>query len=616
MSEMKKCQQLMDDMIKSLSFNPLQPIEMGHDSNFYSPYKYVSGTNGGFMPYDSKYWAQEGRVVETQDGHNIYYENDAFMRRHGIAKSEAKSDKFERCVKKVKKKQGGEEPYNPWAVCHSSVGKAFIGEVLDELISKGGPGSGRHPGPDHEPLGAGGTTMDGKDSVFYQNPFKKIAHAMKMKDIMAKKEKEAEEKKKKEEAERKKPEAEKHKEDIRRLVSYMKSEDDMDNEKDLMKSLGFTSEPVKLVEHVEDNGEIAKSIKEGGIMPQGRYSLDAHERPAQMILKSYGDENLKDNHGEKFHKDNDKKVEKMVTKIDEVENKDDTPKSRKLPDTALGKSLGIEETEEVIKAGDEIINKALFYEGKGVIAQVDEKREMSKDDHFRELQWKIDELKRMKEVAWTIEDELPEAKEAFKAKFAACKAAAKKCLAAYNSAKKSMSAGDALEELLKSEKKEEAKEKKLGKKIADAVDDMAEGEAEEAVEEHEDDMHKKSAADILNDLVKATTDGSVRDRYQAGGDDEDGGDEQDGGAMDDEEDADAPDEATAEAIKEMKAGRIAGSERGSEEEALKSFSMDELAKACNPKDYKDLDQMSEEAHGKAKRIGKKVADMHENSKGK
>lgn len=475
--------QLMDDMVKGLSFDPYAPINMGPSSKYHSPYRYVDGVNGGFMPQDSKYWAEQGKIVETEQGHNSYYENDRYIKMH---KSEG------------------------------------LQEALDQLI-KGGPGSGRHKGPEHEPLGAGGTTIEGKESAFYMNPLKKIAEKMRMKDIVAKKDKEAEEKKKKEKEERVKPAAEKHKEDIRRLASYMKSEDEMDdNEKQLMKSQGFTSAPISLIDMKEDNTELAKSIEAGGIQPQGRYSTDAEQRPHQNMMKAYGSENLKNNHGEKFHKDNDKEVEKKVTKIDEVENKDDTPKSRKLPDTALGKS---EETEKAL-------------------------------DHL-------------------------------------------------------MKSGDM------AAAKMEAKEKKGKKKITEGVDDMIDSE----MDEHEDDMHKKSTADLLNDLTKgATSDGSLRDRYDDQGKGGDGGmaegdADNDGGAVDTEDDE--VDEAQQEAVKELKEGQTKGEDRGAAEEAFKSDGgLAGLAKACGPKDFKNLDELSEEGHDKAKKLGKKVKDMHENSKGK
>lgn len=421
--EMKECGLIIDDMIKSLSFDPMKPIEMNQFSNYYSPYSYVDGNGGGFMPHHSAYWKNQGIRYEKMD----YSSTDRFYDKYvHMNKSEETND------------------------------------ALDFLI-KGGVGSGR-------------TT----DPYSHLSP---AALASKKLDDKAKEEKKP-----------KKKNDEQHAKDVARLVSYMKSEDNMSKENDVLKSLGFTvgnAEEISLIQSVEENENVVKSIQNNDFHFDGR--LDTETRtPVQALAKSYGDENLKNTHGEKFHKDNNKEVEKMVTTVDEVKypKEGEEKKSRKLI---------VDKSSSIITEDEEKILKGMFYEYKSINEIKD--AEPNKECIFGDLKWKMEDLKRMKDLAYVIEDELPEAKELFKKKYNALKKEASDLLSKYNSTKKSLS--EAFDDLMKSEKKEEKKENKIGEKIANAVDEMAEGEAEEAVENHEDDMHKKSTADLLNDLIKA-----------------------------------------------------------------------------------------------------------------
>jgi hypothetical protein len=432
--KMSECVDILDDMVKSLTFDPAKPYEMGAFSPHYSPYKHIAGTNGGFMPHSSKYWAGQNKRYQREEYMDQYRRNDSF----------GKSESFEETNE--------------------------VTEALD-FLTKGGPGSGRHGKDPHSHLSPAFLASQKADQ--------------KMKE---KKETPSDDKKKRDED---------HAKEVARLVSYMKSEDnEMSKENDIMKSLGFTVgnvEEMNLIQSVEENTDVVKSIENN----------DFHIGSKAGLNKSFGDENLKNTHGEKFHKDNDKDVEKKVTKIDEVKypKEGEMPKSRKL-DTESQKSLG-----------------------------------------------------------------------------------------------------DTINDLIKGEKKEE----KAKAKVAEGVDDMIDAE----VKEHEDDMHKKSLVEVLNDLSKAeapdmrTKEEKARDEGEEAPEPE--------AQLDDE--GNEMDEAEVEAAKEIKDNEQVGADAVKSENILA-----DLVKACGGGDAieemqaGDLDKMQADAHKKSKKVKKKdIKVMHENS---
>jgi hypothetical protein len=161
---------------------------------------------------------------------------------------------------------------------------------------------------------------------------------------------------------------------------------------------------------------------------------------------------------------------------------------------------------------DEDLVKGLF-ESREKMAIKTKAEAPSKDDMFWDLKRAIRDMKEMKELRYTIEDELPEAKEAFEAKYSACKAKAKKYLTKYNSMKKSqnedVNMAKSIEEMI-----DETLEKGYGmKKMMDKKDvkDVAEKEAKEEVKDHKDKMHKmkKSLIALKDEIIKSYEDAGL-----------------------------------------------------------------------------------------------------------
>lgn len=60
---------------KALSHDPFRPVEVGMDSPYYSPYKVAP--EGGFLPYSSQHWADQGKDQSS------YLTTDQFYERYG-----------------------------------------------------------------------------------------------------------------------------------------------------------------------------------------------------------------------------------------------------------------------------------------------------------------------------------------------------------------------------------------------------------------------------------------------------------------------------------------------------------------------------------------------------
>jgi len=89
MKSMKECLDIMEDMIKSLSFNPERPVEMSPDNSNYQPYNFV---DGGYLPYDSEHWQQFGKNPED------YLDNDLFHRKY-LSTKKSVADALDSLVK-------------------------------------------------------------------------------------------------------------------------------------------------------------------------------------------------------------------------------------------------------------------------------------------------------------------------------------------------------------------------------------------------------------------------------------------------------------------------------------------------------------------------------------
>lgn len=74
----KESQSKIERIEKALSHDPFNPIEMNYDSPYYNPYKMAP--EGGFLPYTSQHWADQGKDQSN------YLTTDQFYDRYGEVK--------------------------------------------------------------------------------------------------------------------------------------------------------------------------------------------------------------------------------------------------------------------------------------------------------------------------------------------------------------------------------------------------------------------------------------------------------------------------------------------------------------------------------------------------
>ena len=354
MKEMKECISILDEMVKGMSFDPNKPIVMTPQAPYYNPYGFVAGENGGFMPYNSKHWGTKAPIDNPT--FNSYWENDKYLRDHGIMKSK------DAVGKKISKlKDEGKPQDQAVAIAldmerRGDLSKKSLEECLNDII-KGGPGSGRHKGVDNETdwsaSGLSGHPRSGESD--------KRMTRQRMMEIMNKKDKEREEKEKKDKESKKIEE----KQNPLRNLFFNRSEE---MEKDIFKSLGISTEERSLIEHVDENQEVAKSIENNDFHLDGRLDTEARNTVQQLhFAKSYGSENLKNTHAEDKHKDNDKKVKKMVEEVGEIKA-DEEPETRKfdkkfasisatLDDLIKGEKKEAKAKEKMAEAVDDMIDE-------------------------------------------------------------------------------------------------------------------------------------------------------------------------------------------------------------------------------------------------------------------
>ena len=58
------------DIRKALSHDPFTPVNMGHDSEYYNPYKY-SYEDGAYMPHTPEYWYEQGKDPQVDEYHTV-----------------------------------------------------------------------------------------------------------------------------------------------------------------------------------------------------------------------------------------------------------------------------------------------------------------------------------------------------------------------------------------------------------------------------------------------------------------------------------------------------------------------------------------------------------------
>lgn len=138
---------------------------------------------------------------------------------------------------------------------------------------------------------------------------------------------------------------------------------------------------------------------------------------------------------------------------------------------------------KAIEASEDLV-KALFNE-KCEVKEMSE-RTQTKDDVLREIGWKVDDMKRMKDMSWLVSDEIPEIKEMMEKKFSKIKSEIKGLAEKFHSLKKS---------------KEDPKEKEAVKKLIEIeeaehkVDIDGDGKVAEKLEKEKD--MKKSLEEIV-----------------------------------------------------------------------------------------------------------------------
>lgn len=91
--------------------------------------------------------------------------------------------------------------------------------------------------------------------------------------------------------------------------------------------------------------------------------------------------------------------------------------------------------EEIKESSD--IKKAMFSEQKALRSSSSLETNVTKEDCASELKWKVQNLKDLKEMGWTIESEVPEAKEIFEKQYKKIKAQISELIEKYNKLKKS-----------------------------------------------------------------------------------------------------------------------------------------------------------------------------------
>ncbi len=152
------------------------------------------------------------------------------------------------------------------------------------------------------------------------------------------------------------------------------------------------------------------------------------------------------------------------------------------------------------------MKKSMFYEPKAVGNKVTEVK-YTKEDKMNDLKWKIQKMKDLKDLAYIVEDELPEAKQAFKALYNKYKNEAMKELKAYSKMKKSKAAEESLtrlEDTLAKSFIEDNKETKMSKP------------KEELKEELLKSLKEKYKGKEITDEIKAEIQEEIKKALEAG----------------------------------------------------------------------------------------------------
>jgi hypothetical protein len=133
-----------------------------------------------------------------------------------------------------------------------------------------------------------------------------------------------------------------------------------------------------------------------------------------------GEENLE-------HEESESPEEEVAEEGDEAEVESPEEKAEETP---------VEEAIEEKNKKKKEIKKSLFSVSDLSSKCCSEEPKKTKEDTFRKIQWCVDDIKRMKELRWTIEQDAPEAKDVFEKEFAKHKAKLAKLVKEYSSIKK------------------------------------------------------------------------------------------------------------------------------------------------------------------------------------
>lgn len=194
---------------------------------------------------------------------------------------------------------------------------------------------------------------------------------------------------------------------------------------------------------------------------------------------------------ESFEGSDDEDEKKLMADKNKEQNQQGGPKDK--PEGWEGQVIkAIEQSEDLVKA--------LFNDKCQIVEAV--KSDETKESVMNQISWRVEDLKRMKEMSWLVSDELPEIKEMMEKKFSKIKSEIKGLAEKFSSLKKS---------------KEDPKEKEAVKKLIEIeeaehkVDIDGDGKVAEKLEKDKD--MKKSLEEIVvmakslgmskEDIVKA-----------------------------------------------------------------------------------------------------------------
>lgn len=123
-------------------------------------------------------------------------------------------------------------------------------------------------------------------------------------------------------------------------------------------SMIFTTKPVSLIQNINEDKNLAKSIEDNEYGVSGRPSLTKSYNPEEdQDLKKSVDENLKNTHGEEFHSDADKQVVNWLTETGQI-GEDQVPPMYRSPEFINANAEKSENDVDLEKAAKFPVNPA------------------------------------------------------------------------------------------------------------------------------------------------------------------------------------------------------------------------------------------------------------------